>query len=322
MKKRKIRRALILLVITIGVLGYGVGNYFYNLALNPNTDKSSVLNAEHNLIEYEDKEVEARIEKEKQEAEVWYDSSDKESININSYDNLKLSGVKIKNEKNSNRWIIVCHGYTGSGEDTKVSSKKFYDLGFNILVPDARGHGDSQGDFIGMGWIDRLDILNWIEKIISIDKDSEIALYGTSMGGATVMMVSGEELPSNVKVIVEDCGYSSVWDEFSYQLNEIFNLPSFPIMNFSSLVTKIKTGYWLGEGDTLKQLSKNKTPILFIHGDKDTFVPIEMLDKVYQATESPKEKLIIEGAGHGQAANIGGNIYWDKVEEFIFTYID
>ncbi len=59
------------------------------------------------------------------------------------------------------------------------------------------------------------------------DPNAEIALFGVSMGGATAMMTSGEDLPSNVKVIIEDCGYSTVIDEFTYQLKDLFHLPSF-----------------------------------------------------------------------------------------------
>ena len=71
--------------------------------------------------------------------------------------------------------------------------------------------------------------------MISADKNAEIVLYGVSMGGATVMMASGEDLPGNVKAIIEDCGYSSVWDEFSYQLQALFNLPEFPLCSFLQL---------------------------------------------------------------------------------------
>ena len=63
-----------------------------------------------------------------------------------------------------------------------------------------------------------------IQQILKKDPNAEIALFGVSMGGATVMMTSGEDLPSNVKVIIEDCGYSTVMDEFTYQLKRFIPL--------------------------------------------------------------------------------------------------
>ena len=135
------------------------------------------------------------------------------------------------------------------------------------------------------------------------------------------MMASGEDLPSNVKAIIEDCGYSSVWDEFSYQLQAIFHLPSFPIMQFSSVVTKLKAGYTLGEASALDQVAKSKTPMLFIHGDNDTFVPSTMLNNVYEAANGPKQKLLVEGAGHGEAESVAGELYWETIQHFLETYM-
>lgn len=104
-------------------------------------------------------------------------------------------------------------------------------MGFNILAPDARGHGKSEGDYIGMGYKDRLDITSYIYEIInkfSINKpEPEILLYGCSMGAATVMMTLAEKLPNNVKACIADCGYSSVWAELSYQFKKFLNCPLF-----------------------------------------------------------------------------------------------
>ena len=74
--------------------------------------------------------------------------------------------------------------------------------GYHVLMPDLRGCGESGGDFIGMGWPDRLDMLQWINWIIQRDPEAQIVLHGISMGGATVMMTAGESLPPQVKAIV------------------------------------------------------------------------------------------------------------------------
>ena len=195
-------------------------------------------------------------------------------------------------------------------------------MGYNILIPDLRSHGLSEGNYIGMGWDDRLDIIKWINTILNDDPDAEIVLHGVSMGASTVLMVSGEEIPSNVKAIIADCGYTSVWDEFSYQLDNLFSLPPFPIMNVSSLVAKIKAGYFLGDASAIKQVKNSKTPILFIHGDEDDFVPYYMMDELYDATNSEKEKLTIKNAGHAKASEIDPETYWTTVSNFINKYIN
>lgn len=241
---------------------------------------------------------------------------------ITSFDNLKLHGYKILNEIPTNKWVISVHGYTSQGLDMSGYARNFYEMGYNILIPDLRAHGKSEGDYIGMGWDDRLDIIEWINLILKFDATSEIVLHGVSMGAATVSMTSGEKLPNNVKAIIADCGYTSVWEQFSHQLDVLYSLPSFPVMNASSVVTKIKAGYTLKEASTLKQVAKSKTPILFIHGDEDDFVPYSMMDELYNATSSEKEKLTIKGAGHAKASKVNPELYWSTINTFINKYVN
>jgi len=304
----------ILLALFIGA-GFFAGNYFYNLALNPDTDKTAVLDAPHNLIDSNSNEA-----KEKEEREQWFNKHYEEK-SIQSFDSLNLHAYAIQNSQPTDKWAIIFHGYSSDGTQMTKYAKQFYDMGYHVLIPDARGHGQSEGDYIGMGWHDRFDVVSWIDNIVNVNEDADIVLFGVSMGGATVMMASGEDLPSNVKAIIEDCGYSSVWDEFSYQLQAIFHLPSFPLLQFSSVVTKLKAGYTLGEASAVDQVAKSKTPMLFIHGDNDTFVPSTMLNDVYEAANGPKQKLLVKGAGHGEAESVAGELYWETIQHFLETYM-
>lgn len=188
-------------------------------------------------------------------------------------------------------------------------------------MPDARGHGESEGDYVGMGWHERKDIVAWCEELVARNASAQILLYGISMGGGTVMMVSGEALPSNVKLIVEDCGYSSVYDEFAYQLKEMFSLPAFLLIGFANIITKARAGYSLYEASAVEQVKMSSTPILFIHGGEDTFVPTNMVYEVYEAAVCEKELLVIGGAGHGMASVVAGSLYWETVDAFIARYM-
>ena len=292
----------IVFLIVILILFY-ISFRLYNFALNPKSSKEGIFNSKDNN--------EPRFQ------DTWiYDYKDKEDVFINSFDNLKLHGYILKTE-NSDKWAITVHGYTNKAESMSAMAYKYHSLGYNILMPDLRGHGKSEGSYVGMGWHDRLDILKWIDLIIKENKDAKILLHGISMGAGTVMMVSGEELPENVKVIIEDCGYTSAKEQLAYNLKTMFKLPSFPILNFCSLITKIKDNYFISEASAIKQLQKAKVPILFIHGDKDKFVPFYMLDKLYNACSSKKDKLIIKDVGHAKSESLKSDLYWNKVEDFI-----
>ena len=312
-KKKKIilTISILLLVVILGVGGL-VGNYFYNLALNPFTSKDMI---------FGDDDDDTSLEV---EADVNWLIKDSNYIDtyITSSDNLKLHAYEVKNENKTDKWAIVVHGYTSEGKLLSSKAKHLYNMGYNVLVPDLRSHGTSEGNYIGMGWHDRLDIIDWINYIVKNNPNSEIALHGTSMGAATVLMVSGEKLPSNVKAIVADCGYTSVYDEFSYQLKQLFNLPAFPIMNFSDVVTHIRAGYCLNDASAINQVKKSTTPILYIHGDKDDFVPYYMMDELYNATNSEKEKLTIEGGEHANSDLVNPKLYWSTVNSFLEKYIE
>lgn len=296
----------IVFLIVILILFY-ISFRLYNFALNPKSSKEGIFNSKDNN--------EPRFQ------DTWiYDYKDKEDVFINSFDNLKLHGYILKTE-NSDKWAITVHGYTNKAESMSAMAYKYHSLGYNILMPDLRGHGKSEGSYVGMGWHDRLDILKWIDLIIKENKDAKILLHGISMGAGTVMMVSGEELPENVKVIIEDCGYTSAKEQLAYNLKTMFKLPSFPILNFCSLITKIKDNYFISEASAIKQLQKAKVPILFIHGDKDKFVPFYMLDKLYNACSSKKDKLVVKDVGHAKSESLKSDLYWNKVEDFIKPYM-
>ena len=304
-KKITISIFIILLTLFIGVSSL-VGVLFYNLALNANYSKDII------YAEYNDENL--------NDAQKWLEEKSNYSDKyIESYDKLQLHSYVVT--QNSNKWAIVVHGYGGSGKLMSDKSKYFYDMGYNVLIPDLRGHGKSEGDYIGMGWKDRLDIISWINFIIKENPNAEIVLHGTSMGAATVLMTSGENLPSNVKAIVADCAYTSAWDEFSYQLETYLKVPSYYILNVTNMVTKLKAGYSLKEASALECVKKATVPILYIHGDKDKFVPYSMMDKLYDATNSPKEKLTIDGGEHANSDLVSPFLYWLTVEDFLNQYV-
>lgn len=301
--------ALIVIILISIIMGFVAGNFLFDLALNPKSSKEIIFNNDYD----------EELEQKKKDDEKWINENAKEIFIQNK--KIKLQGYEVKNSKDSSTWVIAVHGYVNSAISMVPSCKQFLRLGYNVLMPNLRTHGKSEGKYIGMGWLDRLDLLKWIEYLIKEYGNIKIILYGISMGAATVMMVSGEKLPNNIKVIIEDCGYTSVWEEFSCKLKTLFHLPQFPTLYYANLITKIKAGYSLKKASCIKQIKKSVTPTLFIHGDKDKFVPFYMLDKLYNSANCEKEKLVIQNAGHAEAQEINPEKYWRTVKKFIKRYI-
>lgn len=253
----------------------------------------------------------------------WLSAQAVEDVQIVSHDGLRLHGQYIPAAGPSKRIVILAHGYTSRGEHMAAFAR-FYqqELGFGVLLPDARGHGASEGKYIGFGWADRLDYLRWIDYIVQrLGPETAIVLHGISMGAATVLMTAGEELPGQVKAVVSDCAYSSTAAQLGYQMKRMYRLPSFPILPATSLVTKLKAGYFFSEASALKQVSQAKVPILFIHGDADTFVPYSMVHQLYQACPTDKDLYVVPGAGHGLAFRRDPERYIRTVELFVNRHL-
>ena len=330
MKKRgKIITAVlaVIAVLLIGALMFA-GNFLFEFGLYPEAKltMSDLFNAGGVQGIGDGPEIQATDETRAwneyaAEAARWY-ASQGEKVSLEVRDGEDVSqrqGRMIRNEGHS--YAIVFHGYTGRASDMAAYARAFYDMGFSVLTPDALAHGESDGKYIGMGWLERGDVLKWINSLIAADPEARIVLFGVSMGGATVMMASGEDLPENVKCIVEDCGYSSVWDEFRFQLKNVFHMPAFPLLHTASMFCKLRAGYFFDEASSVKALESAKVPMLFIHGEEDTFVPYEMLDRVYDACASRiKEKLSVPGAAHGMSAATEPELYWRTVERFVTRY--
>lgn len=251
------------------------------------------------------------------EMKKWYDEQG-EDIYIKPA-SLRLHGKLFKND--SSNYALVCHGYTSKAKHMAGFVNKFYSLGYNVLAVDARAHGDSEGTKIGMGWLERMDVIEWIKLILSWDSDAKIILHGVSMGAATVLMASGEALPENVKVVIADCGYTSEWDEFRREA-DVLHIPWFPVLNVTSGLSKLYDGYNFKQASAIEQVKKSRIPTLFIHGTEDELVPYDMLGKLYSAASCEKECLTVNGAGHALSSSVEPELYWNTVESFIEKYIN
>lgn len=320
--KRHFAAALVLFFVLVCASLTAAGNYFVNYALVPAEGRGDEVmpDSAASMTEEDRTVINASRVLFEQRVSSWIESCPPEIHSICSEDGLRLE-ADIFSQDSSHRWVLLAHGYGSRREKMRSIGSVYAQKGYQVLIPDMRAHGHSEGNYIGMGWLDRRDLLLWIDEILKMDPQAEIVLHGVSMGGASVMMVSGEPLPSQVKVIIEDCGYTSAWDIFSDELDYLFHLPPFPIMHVSNLVAQFKAGYSLREASALNQVKKCRVPLLFIHGLDDTFVPAEMATELYRAASCEKELLIIPGAGHGESYLREPERYFSTVFNFVETYL-
>ena len=218
--------------------------------------------------------------------------------------------------RGSQRTAMVIHGWRDQAIKFFYLARMYERLlGYNVVMPDLYASGMSDGDMLRMGWLDRLDVL----QLLDVFKADTMVVHGVSMGAATTMMMSGEEMPEDIRDLrfVADCGYTSVWDEFAGELKNQFGLPAFPLMYTTSLLCQLRYGWNFDEASALRQVAKCQYPMFFIHGDADDFVPTYMVHQLYDAKSAPKELWITKGTDHAHSYKNHRTEYVARVRRFL-----
>ncbi len=314
----ELKTALIVILCIVAVLAViyvGFGFLFFFIALGNKKRKDETIPCSGSLFEKNADNINLKT------GYKWYDTTYKQHVTIKNRNGLTLHGMEFRNPSNSNVWAVVLHGWTNCKREMSSYAMEYYNRGFNVLIPDMRGHGNSESKFVTMGWLDRLDITDWLYSIAEENPKAKIIVHGVSMGGATTMMVTGEKLPKNVALAVEDCGFANVKEMLADRCDRKYHLPSKVLMPIVTLVNKIMNGFFLGEASAVNQLKKSKTPTLFIHGDKDDFVLPSNLEIVFKACAAPKDKHIIKGAEHALSSHWFHEEYWEVVDKFLEKYL-
>lgn len=304
--KRQWWIVLILLAVAILGTGYAIGDYFVNYALKRGSD-TDPLAPPAACVNIHDKNRKIPA----------MPSAPMEKWSVSAPDGRTLAATYYIPAQGEHRWAILVHGY---GRDQRYAgdyAEVYLEQGWNVLTPDLCASGESEGQYITMGVKESEEVALWAAKIKERDPEAKIVMHGVSMGAATVLMTAGRYEVPGLAAVIEDCGYTDAYEMFSNQLGVIFGLPEFPIMPCVDVVSGIKTGAKVSDADPLKAMPDIKVPVLFIHGDADTLVPPAMLERLYNRCNAPKTKLIIEGAGHGDAMKADRNAYWKAVFGFL-----
>lgn len=257
--------------------------------------------------------------------EKWLESYGYERHYIYSDRGEKLTGYLLKAKAPSKLYMFGSHGYQSNGRgEFKGIAQYYIEKGFNVFLCDHTSQGESEGRYTGFGAFECKDSLKWLNYLVdTFGNDIKIAVHGVSMGAATVMMLSAEEtLVDNVKMIVEDCGYTKAFDEFRYKIKEL-KLPFGELLLYTvNEINKRKAGYDFKTVNPIDCVRKAKVPMLFVHGTKDNFVPFYMVHELYDAYSGEyKDILAVEGASHARCSVVGWDKYQKKLDEFTEKFI-
>ena len=329
-RKRKVFTILCIIILLLVVLYFILVNFLVSAALVPSfmrklesfqriTDESYAA-----LVQTSD--IQTNHQLALKETNEWLKSVDSRTLSAVTEDGYTLIAKEFIAQDESadnHKWALVLHGYTGWKEEMYPFACWYHEEGYHVIVPDMRCQGESEGDFIGMGWTDHYDCNLWIDYILAQDADARIVIHGQSMGAATALMMTGEEnLSNHITAVVSDCAYTDAYSMFGDKVKEWFYLPAFPLVDSARLVLMLRGGYDLMDASALDAVAKSNTPTLFIHGASDAMISAEMSRELYDAASCPKELLIIEEAGHAQAQDKEPETYYGTIQEFLQKYAE
>ena len=255
----------------------------------------------------------------------WYDGLKQQGILKDTvitgynYKQIHACYAPAKDPADAQGTAIVVHGYTDNHLVFLYLVRMYRDeLNYNVLFPDLQYHGYSEGEAAQMGWLDRLDVEDWAVLAHDIFKNDFTVVHGVSMGGATVMMMSGDPQPYYIRAFVEDCGYSTVYDQFAHNLKQMFPFIPKDVLNSANYICEKRYGWGFKEASSVRQLGLSVLPMLFIHGDADDFVQFSDLQRNYDAkTLGYKEMWVAPGAVHANSYAKYPAEYTQHVHDFL-----
>lgn len=250
----------------------------------------------------------------------WFESQPKEELHITSRDGLALAAELIEAEKPVGL-VVAVHGFRSwPAREFALVAKHLYEEGYTVLYPYMRAHRKSAGKYIAFGVKERYDIAAWAKLLADRHPDLPLFLYGQSMGGATVIMASGLDLPASTRGVIADSAYHSPRDVIATALVQSYKVPVFPMLPAMDLWARIIGGYSLTATTCKEALDKTSLPFLFIHGTEDELVPYAMGLQNYEDCHTEKEMLTVEGAAHCASCYADTVRYISYLDEFLKKY--
>ncbi len=250
----------------------------------------------------------------------WHSRHTAQDVFITNENGIKRH-AKVFDNGHPERWAIIFHGFTSNPTGMYHYAYTYGEMGFNCLLPSMIGHGDDPNRYCSMGYHDRYMGIDFINYLVSLYPDCEIALHGESMGAATTMLITGEKLPANVKCAVSDCGFTSCFEEYTHVSDNQISPLVTPLLHLVSKYSELTGNFNFKKCAPIEAVRKSVTPTLFVHGEADDFVPFRMLNEVYTACSAEKDFFTVRNAAHAESSTKAPVLYWNNVYNFVKKYI-
>ncbi len=205
--------------------------------------------------------------------------------------------------------IILSHGYSWDKQSLLPAAKELYKNNYTSLLFDYRAHGESAGKKTTIGFLEQEDLISAAN--FSRRFSRKIGIIGISMGAATAIM--GSPRIKGLTAIVADSSFADLKEIIYRKSGMLKNL----IIKFMEM-----QGIDFSMSRPIDFAARIKVPIFFIHGEKDSIVPVEHSENLYRKTMSPKKLWKVKNAQHGRSYFACKKEYSRKVMGFLNSYFE
>jgi len=238
-------------------------------------------------------------------------------VTIHAADGVLLAGEYLDGD--FPRTVLFVHGYhTSPMANFALQARDLRTRGWNVFFLHQRGHAPSGGGHIALGIREQDDLLRWIDYLREIGA-GDIALYGISMGCATVAYAADRLAGTPVRAMVLDCGFTSPYEQLLWDCR-IRHLPGHLLVPVICACGRLFLHIDIRR-KVAPALAKTDVPALFLHGEADRTVPVEQGRENYAACASRKDCLFVPGAAHTMSYAAAGESAREKLETFLDTYV-
>lgn len=239
----------------------------------------------------------------------------REDFTIESHQGYTLAGSWFLTNRRPERIIVLVHGLGADRWDLLEMSGIYTALGFSVITYDSRNHGESGGRKTTFGFYEHRDLEGIIDFAAARFPGARMGVHGKSMGGAAALLYA--ESARGIDFFVIDAAFSDLKELLRIRLRDDYHLPNLGFIELTGAFARIGAGFEFRQVSPIASVAKVHTPILFIHGADDRFVPTFMSEKLFRAKPGEKDLHLIPGAGHADTFYTNPEGYTRAVHTFL-----
>jgi alpha-beta hydrolase superfamily lysophospholipase len=234
------------------------------------------------------------------------------SFKIESQSKSVLSGWHI-DARSKKGVVVLFHGIRATKLSMFKRAQLLYKHGFSVVLIDFQSHGESTGDRITMGYLEKHDVLASIDYATSHHLGEPVGVIGVSLGGASTLLAS----PQDIDALVIESVYPDISRAVHNRVKAKLGFLSWVPAEILLAQLEPRLGFSISKLSPIEKIGSLKYPIFVISGSDDVHTTVEETRQMYRRANEPKKLWLAKGVAHKDIYSEMPMLYEDKVIGFL-----